>query len=429
MPSARVHLVSLGCAKNLVDSERLLGRLAAAGAVAGAPAEEADILLVNTCGFIQPAKEESIDAILALAEHKRADPRRKLIVVGCLAQRHAEELRAAIPEADGIFGLGEEAAVVAACGLRESEAPAGRLVLTPRHTAYVRLADGCDNRCAYCAIPLIRGPFRSRPYEAVLAETEQLVAAGAREINLIGQDTTRFGVDLYGRARIHELLRDLARIRGLRWLRLLYTHPAHFTDELVEAYATVRKLCPYIDLPLQHLNDRVLKRMGRKTTQAGAIGLIRRLRAAVPAAAIRTTFIVGFPGETRAEFNEMRDLVRALRFDHLGVFTFSREQGTRAARMGPRISERAAARRRADLMRTQQAIAFEKNAAMVGREIEVVIDRPAPEGDGLWIARSRRQAPDVDGVTIVHSRTARPGRFLQVRVTDSQGYDLTARAV
>jgi ribosomal protein S12 methylthiotransferase len=424
-PALRVHLTSLGCAKNLVDSERILGRLAAAGAVVNAPPEEADVILVNTCGFIQPAKEESVETILRLARFKRTGRCRALLVMGCLAQRYAAALRKEIPEADGVFGLAEQDAILAACGLRaHAGAHAGRFLLTPKHTAYLRIADGCDNRCAYCAIPQIRGPFRSRPASELLAEARGLVARGARELNLIGQDTTLYGKDLPGAPRIHELLERLSRIPKLRWLRLLYTHPAHFSDALIEAYARTQRLVPYVDLPLQHLNDAILQRMGRSVTQAEALRLIERLRERVPGVAIRTSLITGFPGETRAQFKEMLGLARRLRFEYLGVFAYSREEGTRAARMRAQVSRRTAEGRRREIMAAQQEIAFARNRTLVGSAALALIDAPRP--DGSWIARTAVQAPDVDSVTIVTGAGLRAGRFVKVRISGWKEYDLLA---
>jgi ribosomal protein S12 methylthiotransferase len=425
----RIHLVTLGCAKNLVDSERILGRLAVAGAVIATTPDEADILIVNTCGFIAAAKEESIQALLRLSQFKQADPRRKLIVMGCLAQRYAPSLRRQLPEVDGIFGLGEEDAILAACGLfdpAQGREEPGRFLLTPRHTAYLRIADGCDNRCAYCAIPAIRGPFRSRPAEEILKEARELVAAGARELNVIGQDTTLYGADRPGSPRIHELLARIARTPRLRWLRLLYTHPAHFTPELIEAYRALPKLCPYVDLPLQHLNDDILRRMGRRVSQAQVLDLIGRIRERVPGVAVRTSFIVGFPGETRRQFDELLGKVRELRFDHLGAFGYSREEGTRAASMPGQLSGRTKARRMGELMRAQQEIVLDRNRAMKGTEFEVVVEEPAPGRPDRWIARSRTQAPDVDGVTFVSGKNLRPGRFVRATVIGSNGYDLIA---
>ncbi len=436
----RIHLVSLGCAKNLVDSERILGKLAVAGAVIATTPDEADILIVNTCGFIAAAKEESVQAVLRLAQFKKADPNRKLIVMGCLAQRYAPSLRRQLPEVDGVFGLGQEDAILAACGLqgrperrrtgglslRPREEP-GRLLLTPVHTAYLRIADGCDNRCAYCAIPAIRGPFRSRPAGEIIKEASELVASGARELNVIGQDTSLYGADRPGSPRIHELLASIARIPRLRWLRLLYTHPAHFTPELIEAYRALPKLCPYVDLPLQHLNDDILRRMGRRVTQAQVLNLIGRIRERVPGVAIRTSFIVGFPGETRRQFDELLGKVRELRFDHLGAFAYSREDGTRAASMPGQLSERTKLRRLGELMRAQQEIVLERNRALKRTQIEVVVEEPMPDRLGQWTARSRTQAPDVDGVTFVTGKNLRQGRFVRATVIGSNGYDLLAK--
>ena len=424
----RVHLASLGCAKNLVDSERLLAKLAAAGALVGATAEEADVIVVNTCGFIRPAKEESIGAIVEYSRLKEEGSCRKLVVMGCLAERYAKELREGFPEVDAVFGIHQQEAVVAACGLvlPDTDDP-GRLLVTPRHTAYLRVSEGCDNRCTYCAIPLIRGGFRSRPAEEVLDEARRLVAGGVRELVVIGQDTTLYGTDLAGEIRIHELLARLAEIRHLRWIRLLYTHPAHFTEDLVDAYLSLSKLCPYVDIPLQHLSDRILRRMRRRVTQAQCLALIERLRSAVPGIAIRTTFLVGFPGETRAEFNELLRLGKDLRFDHLGAFAYSREEGTPAARLPGQVSERAKSRRLRDLMLAQQEIAFARNRAMRGGVLEVVVDRPSAER-GVWIARSRTQAPDVDGATYLRGEGLRPGLFVQAKITASRGYDLVARS-
>jgi ribosomal protein S12 methylthiotransferase len=428
-PPISVHLASLGCAKNQVDSERLLARLSAAGALVGATAEEAEIIIVNTCGFIDPAKEESVATILELSEYKRTGRCRNLIVMGCLAQRYAESLRKQLPEVDGIFGLGEEKKILAACGLRPPPGETGRLLLTPPHTAYLRISDGCDNRCAYCAIPLIRGPFRSRPPREVVREAHELVTNGARELNVIGQDTTRYGTDLRKGLGIHHLLAELSCIPNLRWLRLLYTHPAHFAPELIEAYADLPNLVPYVDLPLQHLNDDILRRMGRKVTQKQVLHLIERLRERSPGIAIRTAMIVGFPGETRERFSEMLRLVKEIRFDHLGVFEYSREDGTRAARFGGQVSKLAKSRRLREVMEAQQRIVFARNRRMKGKTMEALVDRKAPEGRDVWIARSTAQAPDVDNVTYITGEACRPGEFVKVRVTGSKGYDLVATPV
>ncbi len=422
----RVHIASLGCAKNLIDSERLLARLARAGAIVGAPPEEAEIIIVNTCGFIAPAKQESIETILDYARYKEVDPRKRLIVMGCLAQRYGPELREGLPEVDAVFGLNQEDAVVAACGL-EPCSEDGRLLLTPPHTAYLRISEGCDNGCTYCTIPAIRGPYRSRPPEEIVAEARELAGSGVKEIVVIAQDTTLYGTDLPDNVRIHDLLYRLSEISALRWIRLLYTHPAHFPDGLIAAYDEIPKLVPYVDLPLQHLNDDILRRMGRGMTQKTALELIARLRARVPGIAIRTTFIVGFPGETRARFNELLRLVRELRFEHLGAFPYSREEGTPAAVMPDQVSEKAKSRRVRDLMLAQQEIVLSRNQSRIGERVEVVIDGRL--GDDTWVGRTATQAPDVDPVTYVSGVGIEPGRFIEVEITGADGYDLIARPV
>jgi len=423
----RIHLASLGCAKNLVDSERLLARLATAGALVGAPIEEADVVIVNTCGFIGPAVAESIATIRDYASWKEEGAGRRLLVMGCLVERDGDALHAALPEVDGFFGLDEHQAIVAACGLEASPDDGARLLLTPVHTAYLRISDGCDNRCAYCTIPLIRGPFRSRPADEILIEARQLVDLGVRELNVIGQDTTLYGTDLAHPVAIEELLRRLSEIPNLRWLRLLYTHPAHFTDGLIEAYASIGVLCKYVDLPLQHLNDDILRRMGRRVTQADCLRLIERLRERVPDLALRTTFIVGFPGETRAQFEELVDLLERIRFDHVGVFRYSNEPGTPAATMPDQVSERTKAKRHEGLMLAQQRITIAKNRSLLGKVVEVLIDRSTDDA-GVWIGRTRSQAPDVDSVTIVRGDGLVPGDFVEAQIVDVAGYDLIAQA-
>jgi len=423
----RVHLTSLGCAKNLVDSERILARFAAAGAIVGAPPEEAEIIIVNTCGFIEPAKRESIDTILDYARYKKEGQCQRLIVMGCLAQRYSEELRAGLPEVDGVFGLNQDKEILEACGFAQT-CDSGRFLLTPTHTAYLRISDGCDNRCTYCTIPLIRGAYHGRQAEEIIAEAEELVERGVREINVIAQDTTVYGAETPGGVRIHDLLTRLAEIPDLHWLRLLYTHPAHFPDGMIDAYARIPKLCAYVDLPLQHLNDDILRRMARGVTKDECLKLIERLRACVPGIAIRTTFIAGFPGETDAQFQELLGYVKKLKFDHLGVFPYSQEEHTPAALMPDQVPEEVKEERVAELMLAQQEIVFARNASLVGTRMEVVIDEVGDE-DGMWLARSRTQAPDVDTLTYVEGSGLGVGQFIEVEVTGADGYDLIAKPV
>lgn len=423
----RVHLTSLGCAKNLVDSERILARFAAAGAIVSAPPEDAEIIIVNTCGFIETAKRESIDTILDYVRYKKEGKCQRLIVMGCLAQRYEEELRADLPEVDGVFGLDHDEEIVAACGFTQT-CDSGRFLLTPRHTAYLRISDGCDNWCTYCTIPLIRGAYHSRSAEEIITEANELVERGVREINVIAQDTTVYGTDNPGGMHIHDLLARLAKISDLHWLRLLYTHPAHFPPEMIDAYAEILKLCPYVDLPLQHLNDDILRRMGRGATRDESLKLIECLRARVPGIAIRTTFIAGFPGETDAQFRELLQYVRDLRFDHVGVFPYSQEEDTPAALMPDQIPEEVKEERVRELMLAQQEIVFARNASLRGSRMEVMIDAPGDE-DGIWHARSRTQAPDVDNITYVEGSDLEMGQFVNVEVTGADGYDLIASPV
>jgi len=423
-----IHLASLGCAKNLVDSERLLARLAEAGGLVGAPPEEADVILVNTCGFIASAKRESMEVIAEYAAYKRADPETRIFVMGCLVEREREALRTDLPFVDGFFGLGEQESIVEACGLSPEEDDGARLLLTPPHTAYLRISDGCDNRCTYCTIPLIRGPFRSRDPEVILREAGDLVASGVRELNLIGQDTTAYGSDRSSAYPIDRLLREVAEIEPIRWLRLLYAHPAHFTDDLIQAFAEVPKLCPYVDLPLQHLDDEILRRMGRRVTQAESLRLIEALRSAVPGIAIRTTFILGFPGETETQFEALMALVERTRFDHLGVFAYSQEPETPAANFPDQVPETERVRRVDEMMRLQQEIAFAKNRERVGMQTEVMLDAHTNDPQ-LWIGRTSIQAPDVDSVAFVRGDNLHAGQFLDVRIVDVDGYDLVAEPV
>ncbi len=423
----RVHLASLGCAKNLVDSERLLARLATAGALVGASAEEADVVLVNTCGFIDPARRESLAVIADYVALKDERPDLKLLVLGCLVVRDGETLRRDLTAVDGFFGIDEHDAIARACGLAGEETGDTRLLLTPSHTAYLRIADGCDNRCSYCTIPSIRGAFRSRPAHEILAEARSLAELGVLELNLIGQDTTAYGKDVPGGPGIVGLLERLDEINGVRWIRLLYAHPARFGDDLIEAYARLEKLVPYVDLPLQHAADRILRAMGRRVDRKGIEALLSRLREAVPEMALRTTFIVGFPGETDAEFAELLDFVDRVRFDHVGAFAYSPEPGTAAAELPGQVSPNVVGERLERLLAAQTEIVLEKNRARVGEVVDVLID--GSDGTpGVTIGRTATQAPDVDPVTRVRGRQEQ-GTFVRARITGHSDLDLTATVV
>jgi ribosomal protein S12 methylthiotransferase len=425
--AVRVHLASLGCAKNLVDSERLLARLATAGALVGAEAEDADVILVNTCGFIDPARRESMSVIDEYAALKIERPELKLFVLGCLVVRDGQALCDRLPEVDGFFGIDAHEDIVRASGLADEDTGDTRLLLTPSHTAYLRVADGCDNRCSYCTIPLIRGPFRSRRADDVVAEARSLAELGVRELNLIGQDTTAYGRDRPGEPGIVGLLERLDEIDGVRWIRLLYAHPAHLRDDLVRAYTRLKKLVPYVDLPLQHLSDRILAAMGRRVDRTEIGRLLGTLRDHVPGLALRTTFIVGFPGETDEEFGQLLRGVEEIRFDHLGAFAYSPEPGTAAAELPGRLPPDLVADRLERLLAAQHAVVMEKNRSRVGDVVDVLVDG-ADETPGLSIGRTATQAPDVDPVTLVRGRH-KAGVFVHARITGSSDLDLTATAV
>jgi len=438
----RLGLISLGCAKNEVDAERMLGAAAESGwVICGDPAD-ADVVVVNTCAFIEAAREESLAAIEEALALKRRGRCRAVIVAGCMAQRYGGELSAEVDGVDAWVGLAdvrqipeiaqwllEQAAgvpVVRVDPLEERFGDEGsRLRITPRHYAYLRISEGCDNRCAYCAIPLIRGPLRSKPLEVCLEEACQLAADGCRELILIAQDTTNYGIDLYGRRSLPELLELLDAIDGIRWLRVLYSHPAHFDDAAIEAFASTPKLCHYADLPIQHASDRVLSRMGRSVTRDQMLGLFARLRERIPDVVLRTTVLVGYPGETDADVEALLAFIDEVEFDRLGAFIYSHEEGTRAALEGPAVPQAAREERFDAVMRCQQAIAFRRTAARVGEETEAVIDGPLDRS--VWAARSYAEAPDVDGILRVRGRGLRPGEFVTVRIARADGYDLEAR--
>ncbi len=424
----RIHLISLGCAKNLVDSERLLGRFASAGALVGVPAEMADVIVINTCGFLAAARDEARTAIAESLAVKSVNPAVCVLVMGCFGELDADGIRREFPGVDGVFGLGQQRDVCEASGVSSAE-EGGRLLLTPAHSAFLRVSEGCDNRCAYCLIPTIRGPFRSRPFEEIVAEAAELDAYGVKELNLIGQDTTLYGSDLSPRTTLSVLLRRLDQLERIHWLRVLYTHPAHFDEELIEGYRSVRHLVPYVDLPLQHLDDTILQRMGRHVTRQQCLRLLERLRSQIPGIVIRTTFIVGFPGETETQFTRLLDDVERIRFDHLGAFAFSREPATRAYSMGDQVPESEALRRVEALMLTQQRIVAEQARERIGQTESVLIDS-YDEDRGLWVGRTAGQAPDVDSVTFVDARgrEIRPGDVIEARIQAADGYDWVAEA-
>jgi ribosomal protein S12 methylthiotransferase len=437
--------VSLGCPKNLVDSERMLGKLAQDGYTLVPEADGADVVVVNTCGFIEPARQESLAVIREMLDLKEQGKVGAVVVAGCLAERKKEELFDEVPGVDhivGVFGREDIARVVdRALAQRQEQqslfrpAPVraledtARLRVTPRHYAYLKISEGCDRLCTFCAIPGMRGKHVTKPLEEVLREARELASDGVRELIVVAQDTTYYGMDLYGRVRLAELLRELSEVEGLEWVRVLYAYPINFTDELIETLAGTPRILPYLDLPLQHINDRVLRRMQRRVNRRATEDLLGRLRSAIPGLVLRTTFIVGFPGETEAEFEELCDFVRTAGFERAGVFPYSFEPGTPSARLDGHLPEEVKQERRDRLMEIQQEVAFRWGAAQVGKELEVIVDGPDAELPNHVLARGHADAPDIDGLVRVKGKALRGGDLVRVKVTGADGYDLAARAL
>ena len=435
-PPKTVALVSLGCPKNLVDSEKILAHLAEGGFVVGAPMDDADVIVVNTCGFLAAARQESLDVIAEALEHKRAGRAGRVVVAGCLVNRDAERLYELAPGIDAIVGVNDRDDILAAARGRRRvtlagpcrgriHSDAGRFRLTGRHTAYLRIAEGCSRRCSFCTIPAIRGPYRSKPPRRVLAEARELIADDAVELNLIAQDTTAYGCDLGGRTDLARLLKDLDKLDGARWIRLMYAYPKRFTRQLIDAIAECRHVVPYVDVPLQHISDPILRRMRRGAGRAATEKLLRGLRDRIPGVVIRTAFIVGFPGESDERFEELLRFIRDFRFDALGVFEFSPEQGTEAERLGRQVPDDVKAERAEALMLAQQEIAFAANRRRIGAPIEVLVD--GKDLRGRRVGRYYGQAPDVDGICLLNSR-APAGSFVRGKVVGCDGYDLICAA-
>ncbi len=444
--SSRLHIISLGCSKNLVDSEVMGGQACASGMTIVESPYDADVVIVNTCGFIQPAKEEALEVILALVEEKKKPGRNlKLVVAGCLAQRYGEELLAEIPEIDLYVGTGEvgriakhlqnlnktkprRAAVVSKPDFLMT-AQHERLLSSTSATAYLKISDGCSNCCTYCAIPSIRGSARSRQPDDILWEAQKLAAKGIKEIILIGQDTTVYGRDLKNRPKLSNLLSALASFSGVRWLRLLYTHPAHITTDILEVMADHEKICRYIDLPIQHIDDTLLTAMNRKVSAARICEIISQARNILPDVTLRTSIIVGFPGETSKRFESLLNFVRETQFDHLGVFTYSREEGTAAAKMPSRISETEKERRRDSIMSEQADISHVINRKLIGSIQEVLIEEKSDREGYAFVGRCRRQVPEIDGVTYLKGGNAKIGDFINCLITSADHYDLFGKII
>lgn len=440
----KVGMVSLGCPKNLVDSEVILGLLKEAGFEITNREQESDVLIVNTCSFINDAKEESIKTILELARQKDEGSCRALLVTGCLAQRYSEELLAEMPEIDGLVGTGfladipgivhrvlagEKVSLVGAPGyLHTAYTP--KIQSTPPYTAYLKIAEGCDNCCSYCIIPAIRGPYRSRDMEDIVNEAVKLVRRGVKEINLVAQDTTRYGVDLYGRPVLDDLIKRLVAVDGLVWLRLLYTYPALLNDEIIRLMAKEKKLCRYLDIPLQHAGNNMLKLMNRRGSRESIVRLIRKIRLAVPEIVLRTSFIVGFPGETNNDFQELLDFMAEVKFDRVGVFTYSREEGTTAAEMPGQVPDEVKKERYNKAMALQQKISLEKNRNKIGKVMTVLVEGCSSVKLGIYTGRSEGDAPGIDGKVFFKSNLdLQPGDIVKVLIKGAREYDLTGELV
>ena len=451
----KLGLISLGCPKNLVDSEVMLGIIEKYHIEITNDPEAAEIIIVNTCGFIESAKQESIDTILSMSAYKTEGCCRYLIVTGCLAQRYAQELFQDMPEVDAIVGTNvykDIAQVIERVmqgqrvlhlsetdfekinleGLQGNERnlPDPRKLTTPSYMAYLKIAEGCDNFCSFCAIPLIRGRYTSKPYEQIMAEARELVERGVKELIVIAQDTTRYGQDLYGKLRLAELLHDLNALPGLKWIRVLYSYPNTFTDELIEAYATLPKVCHYVDLPLQHASDRLLHAMRRRDKLSETEKLLKKLRERIPDIVIRTTFIVGFPGETEEDFAILKEFVTEQKFENAGVFQYSQEENTVAATLPEQIPEETKQERYDELMAIQAGISEDVHRSMEDRELEVVVEGYESEEENLVAARSYREAPDIDGSIFVENAPGlNPGDFIRVRIEQGFAYEVVATRV
>ena len=428
----KINVVTLGCSKNTVDSEHLAAQLAAAGyqIVFDSNRTDAKVVVINTCGFIGDAKQESIDTILRFAAAKEQGLIERLFVIGCLSERYADELRAEIPEVDDYFGARDMQGIARVlCAAGDPDTSTERLTSTPKHYAYLKIAEGCNWHCGYCAIPLIRGPHRSVPMERCVEEAERLAAQGVRELIVIAQDTTYYGRDLYGRRALAELLEKLCKVEGIEWIRLHYAYPTDFPQDVIEVMARERKICPYLDIPFQHISDHQLTLMKRRHTKADAYALIERLRAAVPDLALRTTLLVGYPDETEEDFEELMEFVEKVRFERLGVFPYSEEEGTFSAReLQDNVPEEVKQERVDRIMALQNRISLEKNQARVGQREQVIVD--SRQGD-WYVARGRYDSPEVDQEILIPAseRQLSRGKIYTVEITGAEEYDLYASVV
>lgn len=443
MKNKKILFISLGCDKNLVDSEVMLGILADRGFEMTDTEVDADIIIINTCCFINDAKEESINTILEMAEYKKTDPCKALIVTGCLAQRYKQEIVDEIPEVDAVIGTSKYDEIFDAVDQalkgshfldvddldRLPSVPGKRILTTGGHYAHLKIAEGCDKHCTYCIIPKIRGNYRSVPMEQLLAEAASLAEQGVKELILVAQETTLYGMDLYGKKSLHILLQELAKIKGIRWIRILYCYPEEIYPELIETIKNEKKVCHYLDMPIQHASDAILKRMGRRTTKAQLKETVSLLRKEIPDIVLRTTLIAGFPGETQEQHEELMEFVDEMEFERLGVFTYSPEENTPAASMPDQIPEEVKEERRDAILELQQEIAFDKAADMVGRTLYAMIEGKVAD-EPAYVARTYADSPDIDGYVFVNTgEMLMSGDFVKVKITGSAEYDLIGELV
>jgi ribosomal protein S12 methylthiotransferase len=420
----KIHILTLGCPKNLVDSEILMSKLKNKFQIVEKP-EKADLVVVNTCGFIDSAKQESIEKIFEMVELKEKGKVESVYVMGCLSERYKNELEKEIPEVDKFFGVEKFEEILNTLGVPDRYELLGeRELLTPKHYAYLKISEGCDNPCSFCAIPLIRGKHISRPIEEIIKEAKKLAWKGVKEIIIIAQDTTYYGLDIYGKRKLPELLNRLSEIDGIEWIRLMYTFPAKFPTEVLDIMAQNPKICKYIDIPIQHISDKILKSMRRGITKRKTIELLEKIRKTVPEVAIRTSLIVGYPGETEKEFEELLDFVYTFKFDRLGVFTYSQEEGTKAFELGDPVSPEEKERRMALIMNAQHDIIVEKNEKMIGRKFKVLIDRKERD---FYIGRTQWDAPEIDLEVLVEGNGIKIGNFYEVEIYDIFEYDLIGK--
>jgi len=425
----KIEIITLGCSKNVVDSERLSRQLTANNFEITNDSENSDSIIINTCGFIDAAKEESINTILEAVELKKQGKIKKLIVAGCLSERFKAELEKEIPDVDVYFGTEDYEGIVKEFGGDlKKELLGERELTTPKHFAYLKISEGCDNPCSFCAIPLMRGKHKSTPMENLIKEAENLAAKGVKEIIIIGQDTTDYGKDIYGKRNLAELLNKISRIDGIQWLRLLYAYPSHFPKDLMDEIADNPKICNYIDIPLQHISDNVLKSMRRGITKNTTINLLNELKTKIPNLTLRTTFILGYPNETQKDFDELKEFIQEIKFDKVGVFDYSVEENTPSFILGDNVSKTIKEKRKFELMEIQKEISLEKNKSMIGKIIKVIIDDI--EGD-YFIGRTERDAPEVDGEVLIKAeeKLLKIGAFYDVEIFDCNDYDVFGKLI